>query len=114
MIKTTLGDYIITKRKQLKISSRKLALLCDITPAYLNDIKNNKRIPSFEVLNRIASHLNLHEEEIYQIFDLAATGRKGKVSYDISEYIMSNAKLRQCIRRAIKNNDDSIWDKVLK
>ena len=55
----------------------------------------------------------LEEQEIYQLFDLAVSDSKGKVSYDIAEYIMSNDELRQCIRFAIKNKDDVVWKNLL-
>lgn len=113
MSNINLGKFIVAKRNKIKLSSRQLALLCNITPAYLNDIEKNKRIPSFEVLSNLAQKLKLKEEDIYKLFDLAAYGSNGKVPYDIADYIMKNDSLRQCIRRVIKNEDDSVWDKLL-
>lgn len=113
MSNVSLGKYIINKRKKANVSSRQLAILSNITPAYLNDIEKDKRIPSFVVLNNLANNLKLKEKEKYKLFDLAAYGSNGKVSYDIAEYIMKNDSLRECIRKAIKNEDDSIWDRML-
>ena len=90
MAKITLGNFIVKKRKNMKLSSRQLALACEVTPAYMNDIEKSKRIPSSEVLTRIAMKLKLDEKEVYQLFDLAVDDNKGKVSYDIAEYIMNN------------------------
>ena len=80
---------------------------------HMNDIEKSKRIPSSEVLTRIAMKLKLDEKEVYQLFDLAVDDNKGKVSYDIAEYIMNNDELRQCIRYVIKIKDNSIWKKML-
>ncbi len=113
MVRMNLGIFIIKKRKQMKMSSRQLALACEITPPYLNDIEKNKRIPSFEVLSKLAKELKLEEQDIYQLFDLAVDESKGKVSYDIAEYIMNNDDLRQCIRYVIKMNDNAIWKDLL-
>lgn len=113
MARMNLGIFIIEKRKQMKMSSRQLALACEITPPYLNDIEKNKRIPSFEVLNKLAKELKLEEQDIYQLFDLAVDVSKGKVSYDIAKYIMGNDDLRQCIRYVIKMNDNAIWKDLL-
>ncbi len=113
MAKITLGNFIVKKRKNMKLSSRQLALACEVTPAYMNDIEKSKRIPSSEVLTRIAMKLKLDEKEVYQLFDLAVDDNKGKVSYDIAEYIMNNDELRQCIRYVIKIKDNSIWKKML-
>lgn len=114
MATITLGRFIINKRLKLNISSRQLALLCNITPAYLNDIEKNKRVPSFEVLSNISNNLKLNENDIYKLFDLAAYSSNGKVPYDIADYIMKNDNLRKCIRKAIKSDDNSVWDKLLK
>ncbi len=114
MAKISLGTFIIKKRKKVKLSSRQLALACNITPPYMNDIEKNKRIPSFDVLTKLAKELVLKEEEIYQLFDLAVDDSKGKVSYDIAEYIMNNDELRQCIRYVKKNNANIIWKNLLK
>lgn len=113
MARMNLGIFIIKKRKQIKMSSRQLALACEITPPYLNDIEKGKRIPSFEVLSKLVKELKLNEQDIYQLFDLAAEDGKGKVSYDIAEYIMSNADLRQCIRNVIKMGKNTIWRDLL-
>lgn len=113
MVKMNLGIFIIKKRQQIKMSSRKLALACEITPPYLNDIEKGKRIPSFEVLSKLANELKLEEQDIYKLFDLAVDESKGKVSYDIAEYIMDNDDLRQCIRHVIKMNDNAIWKELL-
>lgn len=113
MSRKNLGIFIIKKRKLISRSSRQLALACEITPPYLNDIEKGKRMPSFEVLNKLAKELKLDEQDIYRLFDLAVDESKGKVSYDIAEYIMDNDDLRQCIRHVIKMNDNTIWKDLL-
>ena len=113
MAKINLGNFIIKKRKKRNLSSRQLALACDVTPPYMSDIEKNKRIPSFDVLTKLTKELKLEEQEIYQLFDLAVDDRKGKVPYDIAEYIMSNDELRQCIRFVIKNKKETVWKKLL-
>ena len=41
----TLGKFILSKRKLKKIPSRQLAIKCDISAAYMNDIEKDKRVP---------------------------------------------------------------------
>lgn len=113
MAKITLGSFIVKMRKKIKLSSRQLALACEVTPPYMNDIEKNKRIPSFDVLTRLTKELRLKDQEVYQLFDLAVVDSKGRVSYDIAEYIMNNDELRQCIRYVIKNNNNVIWKNLL-
>ena len=71
MAKINLGNFIIEKRKKINLSSRQLALACDVTPPYMSDIEKNKRIPSFDLLTKLTKELKLEEQEIYQLFDLA-------------------------------------------
>lgn len=95
------------------MSSRQLALKCNISPAYMSDIERGRRIPKLNVLTSISKNLNLTQEETYYLFDLAAVGSSNRVSYDIVEYIMKNDSLRNCIREAINMGRDDVWDKTL-
>lgn len=56
---TTLGETIREKRLQVDISLRELAKRLDITPSYLSDIENDRRVPAEEVLKDIAKALEL-------------------------------------------------------
>ena len=109
----TLGKFILSKRKLKKIPSRQLAIKCDISAAYMNDIEKDKRVPTFEVLKKIGLALDLDDENTYLLLDLAAKNSNNKVPYDIIDYIMKNDSLRKCIRKKIKNNDYSGWERVL-
>lgn len=113
MKRNTLGAFIISKRKEKKFSARQLAIKCNISAPYMCDIENGKRTPTFEVLQRISSVLEMTDENTYKLLDLAAKNSKNRVPYDIVEYIMKNASLRKCIREKMKNNDYSGWEKAL-
>lgn len=110
--KEDLGKFIVRKRGKT-MSSRQLALKCNISPAYMSDIERGRRIPKLNVLTSISKNLNLTQEETYYLFDLAAVGSSNRVSYDIVEYIMKNDSLRNCIREAINMGRDDVWDKTL-
>ena len=109
----TLGKFIINKRKLKKISSRQLAIKCNISAAYMNDIEKDKRVPTFEVLKKMGLALDLDDENTYLLLDLAAKNSNNKVPYDIIDYIMKNDSLRKCIREKIKSNDYSGWERAL-
>lgn len=113
MRKDSLGEFIIKRRKKKNISSRQLAISCKVSAAYMNDIEKGKRIPTFEVLKKIGLSLELDDENMYKLLDLAAQNSNNRVPYDIVDYIMKNDSLRKCIRKKIKNNDYSGWEKVL-
>lgn len=113
MKKDSLGRFIVNARAKKNISSRQLAISSEVSAAYMNDIEKGKRVPTFDVLKKIGSALELNDENMYRLLDLAAKSSNNRVPYDIIEYIMQNDSLRRCIREKIKNNDYSGWEKAL-
>jgi transcriptional regulator with XRE-family HTH domain len=55
----TLGETIRAARLRTKQSLREIARMLEITPSYLSDIENDRRIPAEPVLIVIAALLNL-------------------------------------------------------
>lgn len=113
MKKDSLGRFIVNARAKKNISSRQLAISSEVSAAYMNDIEKGKRVPTFDVLKKIGSSLELNDENMYRLLDLAAKSSNNRVPYDIIEYIMQNDSLRRCIREKIKNNDYSGWERAL-
>jgi transcriptional regulator with XRE-family HTH domain len=113
MKKDSLGRFIVNARTKKSISSRQLAISSEVSAAYMNDIEKGKRVPTFDVLKKIGSALELNDENMYKLLDLAAKSSNNRVPYDIIEYIMQNDSLRRCIREKIKNNDYSGWERAL-
>lgn len=113
MANKSLGKYISNKRSKFNVSSRQLAIKCNISPTYMNDIEKDKRVPTADILKKIGEQLGFDEYDMYKTFDLAAFNSNNKVPYDLVEYIMKNEDLRSCIRKKIKANDFSGWEKVL-
>lgn len=70
---TTLGEVIRKTRVAAGRSLRELAKALGITPSYQSDIENDRRVPSEEVLKRIAELLSLDYEEL-----MALAGRFGE------------------------------------
>ena len=68
----SLGD-LIREARTPKGSLRDFAKRLDITPSYLSDIENDRRIPAEEVLKRIAELLELDFDEL-----MAKAGRFGE------------------------------------
>lgn len=72
MADTTLGDVVREGRAAKNIKLRELARRLDVTPSYVSDIENNRRVPSEEVLARIATELDLDYRDL-----VARAGRLG-------------------------------------
>lgn len=60
----TLGEVIRNARVALGHSLRALAAMLDVTPSYLSDIENDRRIPAEAVLSRIAYLLGLDTDAL--------------------------------------------------
>lgn len=109
------GDFVREKRLERKINLRKLAEIIGIVPAYVSDIENNRRYPpDKEKIYKIASALELSEDETNTLFDLAANEKENSVSPDLPEYIMGTDNARVALRMARDlNADDEDWLKVI-
>ena len=77
-----LGENIKLLREARKISLSKLARLADISPGYLSDIeKGNKTSPSIDVLEKLASILDVKvelffKEDLDEVIGLPVTDEK--------------------------------------
>lgn len=69
----TLGDVIREARVGKGLGLRELARKLDMTPSYLSDIENDRRVPSEEVLQQLAKALSLEFDEL-----MALAGRLGE------------------------------------
>ena len=69
----TLGDILRDARPDLHLSLRDLAKRLDVTPSYLSDIENNRRVPAEEVLRSMSRTLKLDFDEL-----MARAGRFGE------------------------------------
>ena len=109
------GEFIKQKRTEKGLNLRKLAELMDIAPAYLSDIEKGKRnSPSPEKMSKLVELLELNEEEVLLMNDLAAEARTNTVAPDISEYVMSNGSVRIALRKARELNlGDKEWMQII-
>ena len=111
----TFGEFIKEKRTKKGINLRKLAELVNIAPAYLSDIEKGKRnSPSAEKMAKIAEILELTDEEIIAMNDLAANDRPNNVASDISEYVTNHESVRVALRKARELNlSNQDWLKII-
>jgi transcriptional regulator with XRE-family HTH domain len=101
--KPTLGQQIRDARVAAELSLRALARQLEVAPSYMNDIENDRRVPSEAVLLRIASGLGLDSDRL-----LAAAGRVGEGA---QEYIKANPTAGVLFRRV---SDAGLDEKGLK
>lgn len=68
----TLGEMIRDARVALDMSLRDLAKKLEISPSYISDIENDRRVPSEEVMSPLALTLRLDLDDL-----MARAGRMG-------------------------------------
>jgi transcriptional regulator with XRE-family HTH domain len=92
----TLGEVIRQARTAKGMKLRELARRVDRTPSYLSDIENDRRIPSEDVLQRIADELDLDFEDL-----MARAGRFGS---DAERYLRRSPAATTLFRRIQERN----------
>jgi transcriptional regulator with XRE-family HTH domain len=108
----SLGEFIkdkINKYLENQKEKRKADLIkeFDITTQYLNDIENNKRVPSTSLMKKMANILNLTNKEKIELYDLASNSHKDKkIPADIEEYILNNKDAKNKIRKLMNEVED--------
>lgn len=97
----SLGE-LIREARTPKGSLRDFAKKLDITPSYLSDIENDRRVPAEEVLRRIADVLELDFDEL-----MARGGRFGE---DADRYMRRHPTAGVLFRQLSESNlaDDDL------
>ncbi len=103
----TVGDVIHDARAALKLSLRDVTKLLDITPSYLSDIENNRRVPSEEVLVKLAKLLHLDYDDLM--------ARAGRIGDDALRYMKRTPSAGVLMRRlAAREASPATIQKLLK
>jgi transcriptional regulator with XRE-family HTH domain len=92
----TLGDRIRKRRTELALGLRALAQELGVSPSYLSDIENDRRVPSEEVLRAIGARLDLDFDEL-----MALAGRFGD---DADRYMRRTPAAGLLFRRLQEGN----------
>ncbi|MGA2120360.1 MAG: helix-turn-helix transcriptional regulator [Bryobacteraceae bacterium] len=92
----TLGEAVHDARARLKLSLRDVAKSLAITPSYLSDIENDRRVPSEEVLRKLANFLGLDPDDL-----MALAGRFGE---EAVRYMMKTPAAGMLFRRLAEVN----------
>ncbi len=62
---TKLGSAVKAARKNRHLTQMELSEELGITPRYLQAIENEKKTPSYELLTRILSYLNIPADDLF-------------------------------------------------
>src|ERR1700694_2850040 len=94
------GDFIRTQRELMSLSMRQLAEMAKVSNPYLSQIERGVYTPSAQVLNGIASALDISAETLYQQAGLLdETVERPAVS--VEDAIRLDRRLTQDAKRAL-------------
>lgn len=91
MADTTLGAFIRDARVAKGLKLRELARRLEVTPSYVSDIENDRRVPSEEVLAKIAAELDLDYSNL--------VARAGRLPADAERYMRQTPAATTLFRR---------------
>ncbi|WP_123053056.1 helix-turn-helix transcriptional regulator [Clostridium sp. JN-1] len=99
------GEFVSERRKEKKISLRKMAELLDLSPAYWSDIEKGRRNPpNINKLQEIANILGLSHGELDDMIDIASEDRD-EIPMDLPDYIKESNLARTALRKARKMDE---------
>ncbi|NEZ47289.1 helix-turn-helix transcriptional regulator [Clostridium niameyense] len=99
------GEFVSERRKEKKISLRKMAELLDLSPAYWSDIEKGRRNPpNINKLQEIANILDLSHDELDEMIDMASEDRD-EIPMNLPDYIKENNLARTALRKARKMDE---------
>lgn len=118
------GEILSQRRKEKKVNLRKLAEAVGISPSYLSDLENGKRLPPSgdnekykDLLNEIIDYLELTNDQKEELLIAADEEliNKGYVTNEMSAYLNNNQAAVVALRKATtKNVEEEKWKKIIR
>ncbi len=117
------GDYLKEKRLEKGITTRNMASDLGVSVSYISELESGVKMPPNSkeekynnLVDKIASFLELNEEESSRLRNLADSdlGAKGYLSTDMTDYI-NNVPLAMAALRKAKDAhlSDSEWNEII-
>ena len=102
----TFGQTVKNARLEAKYSLRGLAAEVGVSPSYISDIENNRRVPSEAVIKTLAGKLNTSMESL-----MCIAGRLGTRAEDyIKQEPLALALVRELAR--VEATEDQIMELI--
>lgn len=109
------GEFVREKRLERGLKLKTFAQLIGISAVYESYIENGKRpAPSPLILQKMASELQLSQEEEIHLCSLAELSRRqSNIPEDVWEYIASRPYVYKTLRLATERNTArKTWEKI--
>lgn len=92
----TVGELLRGKRKQYNLGLKDVAEKISVSVMYVSEIERDKKVPSDEVIRKIAELYSIEEKQLFEMF--------GRVPEEVKEEITENNHLFNTLY-GIANND---------
>jgi transcriptional regulator with XRE-family HTH domain len=102
--KRKLGSTIKRQREKVKLSLRKVASECEISPAALSDIENGIIFPSEKTFLRLIEVINFKDKS--KVCDFYAK-LKGTVPPDVVDFLNKNRPAVEEVRQRMKEGEEA-------
>ena len=105
------GDFIRSRRTELGLSAKQLAIMLDISTVYLTDVERNKRPAPINLLDALINELEIKESERDAFYDLAELSHQNWPK--ITEFITKRPEARKFLKLASSVNlSDEVFKKL--
>ena len=105
------GDFIRSRRTELGISARQLAIRLNISAVYMTDIERNQRPAPITLLNDLIEELQIDDSEQDAFYDLAELSHQNWP--EITEFITKRPEARKFLKLASSVNlSDEVFKKL--
>lgn len=106
-----IGEQIKTLRKQKKLTSKELATMIGVTPAYLSMLEKNKRNnPTKEILQKIADALEVPLDALFKQEEVTPTN---EVRLTEEEFLNNLTEENRLLFNKVKNLNPNDVKKIL-
>lgn len=103
----TLGEVLYDARVAADLSLRDLAKKLNISPSYISDIENARRVPSEDVMKQLAEALELNFDDLM--------ARAGRVGEQAERYLKQHPTAGALFRKiSDKRPPEDVLQKLLK
>lgn len=92
----TIGDYLLRYREIYRITQKAMAQQLGISPQYLSDIEKNRRVPSEDLLIKIATEMPFDEDFLFSVI-----GRFSPKTFTLMKKLPTYI-VADCLRRFLR------------
>lgn len=107
MTAETFGDRVRRLREEKRMTLRRLAQLCSVTPSFFSDVEHGRRFPSDHVLGELARHLGVSVDVLEETRLTRATTDWIEKNPELVRLLIEARRKPLILRRLLRARRDS-------